>query len=169
MNDGWLSCQPGCKRRLTNLQQTHLNRVGTLRHELMPIKRHMYYVKTAVSTDIFCQCHVRSGTTSARPNCSPSHWLNGLWKQGKWFPSDNRRCISLRHSSPFTIHPANGNNSIYHRGRHPQNNWEHRGRLWLIQIGSFFSGILGKKRSQPNGTSSWPFSPERSMQHCHYG
>ena len=98
----------------------------------------MYYVKTAVSTDIFCQCHVRSGTTSARPNFSPSHWLNGLWKQGKWFPSDNRRCISLRHSSPFTIHPANGNNSIYHRGRHPQNNGNTGGDCDWFKLDLFF-------------------------------
>lgn len=43
-------------------------------------------------------------------------------KQGKWFSLDNRGCISLHHSLPFTIHPANGSSGIYHRRRHPQNN-----------------------------------------------
>lgn len=101
-------------------------------------------------------------TPSADPSFSSSHQLNGLWKQGKWFSSDNRGCISLQHSSPFTIHPANGNNGIYHRRRHPQNNGNTGETMidsnWIL----FRNPGQEEKRAEPDATGS-RLSPKTAL------
>lgn len=91
---------------------------------------------------------------------SSSHQLNGLWRQGKWFSSD-RGCISLHCSSPFTIHPANGNKGIYQRKRHQQNNRNAAGMMmdsnWIL----FRNPRHERRRVEPCATRSWPSPKEK--------
>lgn len=93
---------------------------------------------------------------------SSSHQLNGLWRQGKWFSSD-RGCISLHCSSPFTIHPANGNKGIYQRKRHQQNNRNTAGMMmdsnWIL----FRNPRQERRQVEACATRSWLSPKEKAL------
>lgn len=109
---------------------------------------------------VICRVHrLSSGPHSVSVSESPSdfsspHQRNGLWKQGKWFSSDNRGCISPHYPSPFTIHPANGNNGIHHRRRHPQNNGN-------------TGGTMNDSNRSLGGATGSQVSPKRNFKSCH--
>ena len=83
------------------------------------------------------------------------------------FPPTTGGRISLHHSSPLTIHPANGNNGIYHQKRHPQNNGNTGGTVidsdWIL----FRNPGQEKKRAEPDATGSRFVPPKKSIK-CHH-
>lgn len=135
----------------------------TLKHGLMSMKFHVLCVNCSIRRYIL-SASSKEWKHLCRSNFSSSHWLNGLWKQGKWFSSDNRGCISLHHSSAFTIHPANGNNGIYHRRRHPQNNGNAGETVidsnWIL----FRNPGQERKQVEPDATGS---QLSNSIKYCH--
>lgn len=100
----------------------------------------MYYVQTAVSTDIippiFCQCHVRSETTSADPSFLPLINLMDCESKVNDFPptTEDALAFTIRHRLQSILR-TEITASIIGR-RHPQNNGNTGGTMidsnWIL-------------------------------------